>query len=93
MTRTPEQEHIQRLIDAYIKAPELLALRLEHVFTAYEDSNVAEALHDDIAFEVAAMVGNGMPELYGRVADVILEVARNQMMKENNERKEPDESV
>ena len=77
---TPEKEHIQRLIDAYVKSPELLAMMAEHLFMSYGDS-----CHDNVCLTIKQMTGMGMPELYGKIADVILDVAKNQMMKENNE--------
>jgi len=88
MTQTPEQEHIQRLIDAYVKSPELLARLTDALFMSYGDSH-----HDFVCLEIKAMVGRGMPEVCGKLADVILDVAKNQTMKENNERKGPNESM
>jgi len=80
-------DHRQRLIDAYLKAPELLQLRLGKVFATCEEKELP--VHNDAVDEIGVMIGEGQPDLLGRVADVVLEVARNDMMKENNGKERP----
>lgn len=80
---TPDQEHRYRLIEAYTKAPELLKLRLADVFAVCVEPGEV-AVSNDAVRTVMDMVGDGLSDMCERLSPVILEVAKNQMMKEKS---------
>ena len=81
---TPEQRQRAELVSDYSSAPRLLE---DVVFDAMAVCNDEKdvVLHDKATGIINNLVGLGRDDFVARVAKVVLEVARNEIIKENNE--------